>query len=432
MINKLSTLPYRNNDGVGDSDSEDGSNYNPSYFSRSESIHANQTTVATSNTNIKGNQLIKITHDRVHELHKVFINKYKKNYADCVHKRNGILFEAYSNTNDKNFVKIANNKDWMLALGACNYWGVNNFEKPPIFSKDDLYQNVEIEISSQIFYYKQIVTDQGSGARLFFDENKDSDFSYTDINSRFDRFLKNLNIPEIKVAKIQLYLIQNPNADFEQVAKFIEFGLSDKKNEKEFCELIKFLNWLNFLMLIVESSSANAGLAISLMTIELISSGQLKYKEAFYANNDGGSYPYATFSNDEGNNIGTFQTRAEIIKDNNLIGLNDEKNKKSIQKIEERIKDLEIKKAKNEADEPKIEHILKKLKKDALALYEAQSKIHLARQFPELSPVAVKEAMLIKRWLTLKSAIHSDQTMDQNIASINTKIQSLLAEYFGD
>ncbi len=136
--------------------------------------------------------------------------------------------------------------------------------------------------------------------------------------------------------------------------------------------IIKFLDYMNALMFGVEASSSNASLITSFMTLDLIASRKLTYEQAFKLNGDGGAYPYACF----GNNKGTYSARSGFLLSESVS--------------------------------------MKKL-----------------RANPSLSPVTLKEAMIIRMWLSVKKVIKKEHsTPEKREAAIHQAIKEAYLKAF--
>ena len=165
-----------------------------------------------------------------------------------------------------------------------------------------------------------------------------------------------------------------------QIAQLQLWGLARSTKEPDWTAKLKpldreqvviFLDYLNALMFGVEASGLNASLLVSAMMLDLIANGQYSYRIAFKANDHGGVYPYACF----GNNKGTYNEREKAM----LL------------------------------DPPSMS---------------------AWRNNPELSPVAIKEAILIKVWLKYSDVLDSKFTYEEQRKCIDHAMRDLRTFYF--
>lgn len=126
----------------------------------------------------------------------------------------------------------------------------------------------------------------------------------------------------------------------------------------------------------IEASGLNAALATSLMTLDLIVDEHLSYQTAFKANQDGGIYPYACF----GINKGTYNEREKILLCNKMN--------------------------------------------------RSQQSMKIFRENTSLSPVATKEAILIKEWLERNGVTLSNIGYSLQIDLIKCALEDLVSYYF--
>jgi hypothetical protein len=136
-------------------------------------------------------------------------------------------------------------------------------------------------------------------------------------------------------------------------------------------QLLHFLDYVNCLMFGMEASGLNAALIINLMTLDLIVGGRLTYADMCKQNEFGGFYTYSIFAQKEGDNKGTYESRETIIS----------QDKSSM-------KEFRV------ANTP--------------------------------SPVAVKEAIVIKEWLKFKNVPEKDMKREDVLKRIGGLIDELV------
>lgn len=164
-----------------------------------------------------------------------------------------------------------------------------------------------------------------------------------------------------------------------EIAKWQLNALSRAKEIKLQSSFLCFMDYLNALMFGIEASGLNAALATGLMTLDLIAEGKLTYKLAFNANRDGGIYPYACI----GANKGTYSRREEILYNNRRM--------------------CEL---------------------------TCPWSMKYLRINPALSPVALKEAIIIKEWLKHHQILTPESVYNKQISKIQYAINDLLYYYF--
>lgn len=179
----------------------------------------------------------------------------------------------------------------------------------------------------------------------------------------------------IETIKIKFGFNDSKIADIQLSALSCERDFPPEFKQDTHLEVLIFLNYLNGLMFGVEASGLNAALTTGLMTLELILKGHLTYEQAFKVNSDGGFYPYACF----GNNQGTYSKREQVLTEN------------------------------PNSDAPSMKSY---------------------RNGKKFSPVANKEAILIKEWLVRNKLITKEITYDEQLANIKKAIENLITEYF--
>lgn len=131
-----------------------------------------------------------------------------------------------------------------------------------------------------------------------------TDLSYKQIVNAIETIKNGFNLSDSKIAILQLCFLSR---GIDLPTWFYQ----EISNENQI-QIQQFLDYLNALMFGVEASGLNAALATGLMLLDLIVHGQLDYKTSFKANNDGGVYPYACV----GNNKGTYNEREKILLHN--------------------------------------------------------------------------------------------------------------------
>lgn len=198
-----------------------------------------------------------------------------------------------------------------------------------------------------------------------------TDLSYSQIVKAIQTIKNAFNLSDSKIAILQLCAISRS-------IEFPTWFIKEIAIENQI-EILQFLDYLNALMFGVEASGLNAALATGLMLLDLIVHGQLDYQTSFKANKDGGVYPYACV----GNNKGTYNEREKIL-------------------------------------------LHKKQNQDSYSMKEI-------RRNPSRSPVASKEAILIKKWIdyydvTLKEEVCIPR--DARIKLIEEAIMGLMTCYF--
>ena len=192
-----------------------------------------------------------------------------------------------------------------------------------------------------------------------------ADLSYPQIVKVIDLIKSSFSLEDHQIAALQLWTLsrRSPRPDMGRVA------------EQNLREIICFLDYLNALMFGIEPSGLNAALTIGLMILDLIVEGQCDYRTAFFANGDGGIYPYASFVSNEG----TYTNRAEIVIPASSQSF----------------------------------HSMKSFRKE-----------------PGLSPVAIKEAILIKEWLKYNQVIQERISHSEQRQRIERAIEGLFQYYF--
>lgn len=372
-------------------------------FEREGPIEVEATTIpcvdASGKTkNIKGSELIEIIHERVlntHEEAVVLATEYEKDIPG---------FVIDHPTVERGVIQIQGWKDWIMSLGGWKgmmpreevqgyfaasdypqfypgldrhrkFVGARVYDNPLLFP----IENGRVHITKGFSIAEFDVTGfrrKVSGKWVKIPSGK-TDLSYSQIGEAI-RFIKNkFLLSDSDLAKLQLFAVCR-RADIPE-------GIWKRTPEANQKEILQFLDYLNCLMFGIEASGLNAALIINLMTLDLIVDGVMDYQTAFKKNKDGGVYPYACF----GNNKGSYSARERIILH---------------------------RKARNRfcLGEPE--------KPDPLSLKEF-------RDLPSLSPVALKEAILIKMWLTFSKVIGSHMVYEEAVARIQAAIEDLEQYY---
>ena len=193
-----------------------------------------------------------------------------------------------------------------------------------------------------------------------------TDLSYSQILSAIDHIKESYSITDSQIAQLQLWV------ELWGLARSTKApGWTAKLKPLEREQVVIFLDYLNALMFGVEASGLNASLLISAMMLDLIANSQYSYKIAFKVNDHGGMYPYACF----GNNKGTYNERERAM----LL------------------------------DPPSM---------------------CAWRNRPELSPVAIKEAILIKVWLKYSGVLDTKLTYEEQRKRIDHAMRDLQIFYF--
>lgn len=266
-------------------------------------------------------------------------------------------------------------KDWLTTFGG---WKdcmpsqeVNNFH----FSCGAMFDEVQIFGNTSIFRI--------ANSRIYIPRN--FKISATDVTQNWEKVENNWkekrqeDLTYTQILKT-LNSIQSKDSTIaeHQLALLKGNRLNPQNTTHRQC--IQFLDYLNALMFGMETSGLNAGLVTSLMVLELIQDEKLTYEEAFKANRFGGVYPFATFAQKKGGNQGTYAARETVLTYRNRKG-----HSKSMKKF---------------------------------------------RVDPSLSPVAIKEATLIKYWLKHAGVIRENLSHDEQVQAIEQAIDGLIKKYF--
>jgi hypothetical protein len=425
-----SSRPFFPPTEIGDSDGEFAEEESFPIFSRGVPQKASAMTIKCSDRNIKGCELIKIAHEIVREkydyLLKIINGEFKNGFEyygmlpdtrelKCptlfklphspIHVNSGskysytLKFPAEINAQSGKVVISVNNlTDWLISLGGWKQmqprteipeYGLSEDYTEYFFSGEGKkrFAGVWVHASSMIFPITEelrihLPENFAIGQHKVTTANKreggvwtttiKTDLSYAQIISAIDYIKYTYRINDSTLAKMQLECLGGKNiitlGKIDQGTDYLFWELIDQPIETQI-QIRDFLNYLTALMFGVEASGLNSSLITSLMTLGLIKKGNLTYKNAFLQNNDGGAYPFATF----GDNRGTFSARTPIIDG--------------------------------------YETSMKKYREDS-----------------SKSPVAVKEAIMIKQWLKHNNLISRSIAYEDQIINIKEAITKLLEE----
>ncbi len=339
-------------------------------------------TIPCRDRNIKGSTLIEVVHEKVKEEYGEIID-----YA-CEYERE-LGGAAISPPEERDgVILIDSGKDWFMSLGGWKGMMPSEEVKEYFFYSFDSnkrgmkFSCVKMERNGLIF---SIINDRLHLPKGFSINQMDltkgwtkqdgkwvdivrTDLSYPQIVKGIDTIKKGFNLQDDEIASLQTSLLSGEGGN--------NHWFDIKVPEKNQQEVLNFLYYLNGLMFGIEASGINAALGTGLMTLDLIINKRLDYKSAFYANEDGGIYPYACF----GNNNGTYKAREQIL-----------------------LYDL-----------------------TTPGCYSMKD----FRENTSLSPVAVKEAILIKDWLRFNKVIQENLSFSEQIKTINKAIGDLIRSYF--
>lgn len=203
---------------------------------------------------------------------------------------------------------------------------------------------------------------------------KGDDLKYWEIIKKISSFETDFKLKQTQIAALQLYALSRKTSD-DELKWFFKMKKEDRK------ELLEFLDFLNALMFGVEGSymKPEATVAISLMTLDLIAQGDLTYEDAFDGDKKtlGGAYPYAIWGN---------------------------------KLPPERKKRDEILKESIDSDE---QIRLKKYRKD-----------------PKKSPILLKEAILIRHWLSVNNVDDAKKSKSTQVEKIQKAVKTLVTKHF--
>jgi hypothetical protein len=413
-----STKSYFNLSGMGDSDDEssDAEDDFP-IFSRKVPIKAGAMTIQcrdvdnTKPYNIKGGALIKIVAEKIEKEYAEFLDfafEYDKD-------DNSMSGWPYVN---KGKLNIQEEQDWLKTLGGWKgmmpktetrgYFGYMSLDPISGDFKVDEKRFTSVEVYNNgvdfLIINDRIHLPKGFAIGTYVVTNaqmKDSlgnwrtgirtDLSYTQINNTINFIKNSYHLTDIELADLQLdrfkglMLISKYYISLSTENSSFPFNHRERPFPTPWLEIdtpiqqeiIIFLDYINALMFGIEASGLNSALVTSIMTLELIKNGQLTYKDAFASNDDGGIYPYATFSNNQGSNKGTYSARSDILL---ASGFN-----------------------------------------PSMKPY---------RTDPCRSPVAIKEAIIIRQWLKSKEIIVKNDFWHDQLTRIEQAIDDLISYYF--
>lgn len=349
-------------------------------FEKDAFIPAISMTIPCAGQNIKGSTLIEIVHDKIQEQYCEIIDyacEYERDLGRAAisppEEKNGVLF-------------IQSSMDWFMTLGGWKgmmpskevkeyfFYGFDPQKEGKKFDGVKIYPNglTFPIIDHRIHLPKGFSISQVDVTKAWAEQQNKfipykTDLSYSQIVRAIETIKKAFKWSDSKIANLQLYALSR----YDRPSWFKQE--IPKENQME---VLHFLDYLNGLMFGIEASGLNAALATGLMTLDLIAGGRFDYKRAFNANTDGGIYPYACF----GNNRGTYKERERIL-------------------------------------------FYKKQNRDSQSM-------KAFRKNPSLSPVATKEAILIKEWLKYRAVIVEDINYSAQIGSIERSITNLITCYF--
>lgn len=341
----------------------------PPFLKRQGVSFIDMTVSCSDHQNIKGSTLIEIVHQKVLDRYEVACSLENPEIREV---------------NGKNILFLQKPSDWFTSLGGWKGMMPRKEIQECKFFPGKKFDGVRI--------YNNGTTFPSNGTRILI--GKAFDLCGIEITRNFDRRnsevqrKSDLSYPQI-IRAINVITRERRGFDDKKIAQFQLMRLINEKikpmippNKK----LEIFLDYLNGLMFGIEPSGLNAGLVTSLMTLALIKDGKLTYEKAFrgkktvrgkpvYEGDFGGIYPFATHN--EGGNKGTFIHREKVLV---------------------------------EGDTP-------------ISMKEY-------RDDPSMSPVAIKEATLIKYWLKHNRVLDQQLPRDQQIEAIEQAIDGLIKMYF--
>lgn len=340
-------------------------------------------TISCQDQNIKGSTLIEIVHDTIQDWFGDFVD------GACEYEKDLDGPAIYPPRVENNILFIESQKDWVMSLGGwrgmmpqkeVKGFFVYEFIDPSLrgkkFAGVSTFNNgVIFSIKGNRLHLPENFSINGVDVTGYY-ENQDgrlvyvpsghTDLSYPQIVHAIELIKRARNLVDSDIAKLQLYLLSR-EGDFPEWYNLL--------SPQHLLEITQFLDFLNDVMFGMEASGLNAAIATSLMTLDLIAKGYLSYQTAFKANSDGGFYPYACF----GNNKGTYSQRERIV-------------------------------------------LHKKETRDSLSMKEF-------RDNPSLSPVALKEAVLIKAWLDFNKLLSKEKSHEIQKVDIKKSIKNLIDQY---
>ncbi len=305
------------------------------------------------------------------ELIRIVHNKVRQAY-------NGILAQARQQLRGQpgGEIHITNGwNDWLVSLGGWKGYMpsqeikylFNDFENDgSFFSTAKVYDNPHI---FRIVNGRIHIPNNLSILNYNISQiHRKTDLAYNHVGDTLSYFIPALakrNITDSDLAVIQLRALIG-------VRQYPEKWNGIKPEFKT--QLLHFLDYVNCLMFGIEASGLNAALIINLMTLDLIVGGRLNYADMCKQNKFGGFYTYSIFSQVKGDSQGTYASRETIIS----------QNKSSM-------KEFRV------ANTP--------------------------------SPVASKEAIVIKEWLKFKNVPEEDMEREDALQRIGELIDELVAHY---
>ena len=343
-------------------------------FEKEANIHPIAMTISCPDQNIKGSTLIEIVHDDVQDRYGEVIDyacEYEKEVGGTMipppKVEDGVLF-------------LERPREWLMSLGGWKGMMPSEEVKDYFFAREkekfngvQIYQNgLTFPIIDHRVHLPKGFSIGGFDVTTTWEKKEDK---WTEIpggktDLSYVQIVK--GIEKIKEA-FKLSDSQIAGLQLSSLSGAISYDQIPKGNRKE---VRCFLDYLNSLMFGIEPSGLNAGLTIGLMILDLISDKTLTYETAFKANAEGGFYPYACF----GKNKGTYTQRESIL-------------------------------------------VHKKEKRTSLSMKKFRENL-------SLSPVAIKEAILIKTWLESNKALLKDAESSVQIERITRAIGDLTTYYF--
>ncbi len=353
-------------------------------FNRAAKIPVTAMTISCDDQNIKGSTLIDIVHDKVQSWYGDVVD-----YACQPEKDEGGMAMIPPPTVESGVLFINSSREWFMSVGGWKGMMPTKEVKACFFDSVYSQERGQYETSGRRFNAVEIYNGlrfKLAGHRMYLPKNFVINQVDITLSKRQERG-KWVSCIKTDLSYKQIVEAINTikrafKVDDSQVATWQLSRLKDGDvraediPEKNQWEIKTFLDYLNALMFGVEASGLNAALATGLMLLDLIVDKRLDYKTAFAANSDGGFYPYACF----GDNQGTYNQREAVLSD-----------------------------AKTDRD---------------------QFSMRKMRENPSLSPVAVKEAILIKEWLKHNKFILADASYQEQIRKIQDAVGSLIGDRF--
>lgn len=340
-------------------------------ITKTDSLPAASMTIPCENRNIKGSTLIHIVHNIVKNIYCEAIDcacewEYGQSALPAPTVKNGLLF-------------IDKAVDWFFSLGGWKGMMPSEEVKEYLFKSDEKFKGVSLFDNGVVFpihnfrlHIPQKFSICGTDITAYW-EKKQSRWvkissGKTDLS--YSQIMDAINIikTKFKLNDSQIACTQLSLLDeYQKLPSCFYQNVADRMQS----EVKQFLHYLNALMFGIEASGLNAALVTSLMTLDLIAKDHLSYQIAFKANADGGMYPYACF----GDNRGTYVAREKLLTNRNELNMR---------------------------------HYRKNI---------------------ALSPVAVKEAILIKKWLIANQVVIETNDGEQ-LERIRIAIKKLIDNYF--